>query len=184
MHMMRVRSRSPTARTYRNAIGSSDTVKIVRAERQPGDLAPCRAEAYAVLSRYGERRLGWRMDASEQELCALSGPEGAIRSRRMAAGLTQQQLAEMSGLSVRAIRDIERGITGQPRRSSTALLGSVLGLIAPDAGPAECGLGADAAVPRQLPPAIGGFTGRARELDRLNAILHRAEHAPQGTVAI
>jgi len=34
-----------------------------------------------------------------------------IRSRRKAAGLTQEELAERCGLSVRAISDIERGHT-------------------------------------------------------------------------
>lgn len=122
--------------------------------------------------------------AGEQEPCILSGPDGAIRSRRMAVGLTQEQLAEMSGLSVRAISDIERGVTGQPRRSSAALLASVLGLIVKDPVPAESGRDVGAAVPRQLPPAVGGFTGRVRELGMLNAMLDRGEQSPAGPVVI
>jgi tetratricopeptide (TPR) repeat protein len=92
----------------------------------------------------------------------------------------------MSGLSVRAISDIERGVTGQPRRSSAALLGSVLGLVIPDQGarPADDGPNGGTVVPRQLPPAVAGFTGRDRELDMLNAILERGEQAPPGTVVI
>jgi tetratricopeptide (TPR) repeat protein/transcriptional regulator with XRE-family HTH domain len=121
----------------------------------------------------------------EREPCRLSGPDGAIRSRRVAVGLTQEQLAQMSGLSVRAISDIERGVT-QPRRGSAALLGAVLGLTIPEqrAMPADVGTDSGSAVPRQLPPAVGAFIGRARELDTLNAILDRGERAPAGTVVI
>jgi Helix-turn-helix len=37
-----------------------------------------------------------------------------VRVLRVRAGLTQEQLAELSGLSVRAISDIERGTTTRP----------------------------------------------------------------------
>jgi tetratricopeptide (TPR) repeat protein len=104
----------------------------------------------------------------------------------VAVGLTQEQLAEMSGLSVRAISDIERGVTGEPRRSSAALLGSALGPVVPGQLVRYDNEGPDTrpAVPRQLPPAVGGFTGRARELNVLNAILDRGGQAPPGTVVI
>ncbi|HEY3734229.1 MAG TPA: helix-turn-helix transcriptional regulator [Streptosporangiaceae bacterium] len=49
-----------------------------------------------------------------------------VRRQRMASGLTQEELAERTGMSVRAIGDIERGRTGQPRRSSMALLARTL----------------------------------------------------------
>ena len=39
-----------------------------------------------------------------------------IEERRRAAGLTQRALAERSGVSVGAIRDLEQGRTGWPRR--------------------------------------------------------------------
>jgi tetratricopeptide (TPR) repeat protein/transcriptional regulator with XRE-family HTH domain len=110
----------------------------------------------------------------------LSGPDGLVRARRVAVGLTQEQLAEMSGLSVRAISDIERGVTGRPRRSSAALLESVLGLTEPDHGTRSAGH----AVPRQLPPSVRGFTGRLRELGMLHEMLDRGDEATPGTVAI
>src|SRR5947207_2019020 len=54
------------------------------------------------------------------------GPQGMVRVLRVRAGLTQEQLSELSGLSVRAISDIERGTTTRPRRSSIALLEAAL----------------------------------------------------------
>ena len=38
------------------------------------------------------------------------------------ADLTQEQLAQLTGLSVRSIGDLERGVTGEPRRSTRRLL--------------------------------------------------------------
>ena len=83
-----------------------------------------------------------------------------IRVRRVEAGLTQEQLAELSGLSVRAISDIERGTTMRPRRTSIALLEAALNRFA-EAGhspstdeAARPGHGLLSAVPRQLPQAV------------------------------
>lgn len=45
---------------------------------------------------------------------------------RTAAALTQQQLAGRAGISVRAIRDLERGRVRAPRLSSVALLADAL----------------------------------------------------------
>ena len=105
----------------------------------------------------------------------LSGPHGAIRVRRVQAGLTQEQLAELSGLSVRAISDIERGATARPRKSSVALLEAALDRFAADDGtpPGEQvpGRAIRPSVPRQLPQSVPGFTGRARELRALTDLL-------------
>ncbi|MEV6118860.1 helix-turn-helix transcriptional regulator [Streptomyces sp. NPDC052109] len=51
-----------------------------------------------------------------------------LRARRSEAGLTQEELAERSGLSVRAIRDLERGRVARPRRETLRLLATALGL--------------------------------------------------------
>ena len=108
-----------------------------------------------------------------------------VRSR-LAVGLTQEQLAEMCGLSVRAISDIERGVTGRPRSGSAALLNSVLGLAEPEqqARPADRGQEAEPVVPRQLPQAIRGFTGRVNELGVLDNLLDRTGETAPGTVVI
>jgi transcriptional regulator with XRE-family HTH domain len=41
-----------------------------------------------------------------------------LRRRRVAARITQESLAEIAGVSVRTIRDIESGRTGSPRAST------------------------------------------------------------------
>jgi transcriptional regulator with XRE-family HTH domain len=65
----------------------------------------------------------------------MSGPAGPdhcfgslLRLQRMAAGLTQEELAERSGLSVRAISDMERSRTGRPYHRSVVLLCDALSL--------------------------------------------------------
>src|ERR1700749_3807227 len=51
-----------------------------------------------------------------------------LRQQRVAAGLTQEDLAERSGGSVRAIADLERGRTRKPYPSSMRALARALGL--------------------------------------------------------
>src|SRR6185312_382964 len=51
-----------------------------------------------------------------------------LRRQRVAAGLTQEDLAERSGVSVRAIADLERGRTKKPYPSSVKALVRALGL--------------------------------------------------------
>ena len=96
-----------------------------------------------------------------------------LRRHRRSAGLTQEELAERSGLSVRAISDLERSRTARPYRSSAELLARALGLGAE----ATSGFvrtargGTDAVapnVPRQLPAAPPHFTGRADESKALD----------------
>ena len=114
---------------------------------------------------------------------ALSGPHGLVRARRVGAGLTQEQLAELSGLSVRAISDIECGRTACPRQSSVVLIEQALG----QAGAVSLDPGGERplaspgdpapsrAVPRQLPPAVRGFVGRECELSALTGLLLNPE---------
>ena len=52
----------------------------------------------------------------------------ALRRSRRAAGLTQGELAERAGLSVRGIADLERGVRHTPRRETLTLLAEALGL--------------------------------------------------------
>ncbi len=51
-----------------------------------------------------------------------------LRHYRLAARLTQEELAERSAVSVRAISDLERGVKTRPQRETVRLLAAALGL--------------------------------------------------------
>ncbi|HEX5167516.1 MAG TPA: helix-turn-helix domain-containing protein [Thermomicrobiales bacterium] len=52
----------------------------------------------------------------------------ALRRARRAAGISQEELAERSGLSARAISDLERGVNRAPRRDTLEMLAEALDL--------------------------------------------------------
>lgn len=105
------------------------------------------------------------------------GPE--LRRLRERARLTQEQLAEKSGLSVNAVSALERGERRRPYPSTVRALAEALGLDheellrlralvpprdrQPESPPVP--------VPRQLPAVPRHFTGRAGDLRRLTALL-------------
>lgn len=116
-----------------------------------------------------------------------------LRGQRVSAGLTQEELAERSGVSVRTIADLERGRTRRPYPSSVRALTSALGL--PDETGAELVAryraagdearateAARAAVPRQLPTAVPYFAGRTSELRLLDAMIGDAVRGAGGVV--
>jgi transcriptional regulator with XRE-family HTH domain len=124
-----------------------------------------------------------------------------LRRRRRAAGLTQDEPAERAGLSVRAVRDTERGAS-RPHRRTIGRLADALGLAgagrdeftrtAGGEPPAEAGEGGRAADstaapaqarPCQLPATAADFTGRPGELKTLTGLLDQGERPP-GTVVI
>jgi predicted ATPase/transcriptional regulator with XRE-family HTH domain len=51
-----------------------------------------------------------------------------LRARRRAIGLTQAELAERAGLGERTVRDLERGRSARPQRTTVELLAAALGL--------------------------------------------------------
>ena len=51
-----------------------------------------------------------------------------LRQHRLAAGLTQEALAERAGLSARGLQDLERGLRLAPRAETVRLLADALGL--------------------------------------------------------
>ncbi|MFF5172415.1 ATP-binding protein [Micromonospora sp. NPDC000089] len=65
-----------------------------------------------------------------------SGPGGRtpigelVRRHRLAAGLTQAELAQRAGIGVRTVRDLERGRSHRPQRTTAALVADALGLTA------------------------------------------------------
>jgi tetratricopeptide (TPR) repeat protein/DNA-binding XRE family transcriptional regulator len=127
-----------------------------------------------------------------------------LRRHRVAAGLSQEELAQRSGLSVRAISNIERGLTASPYSRSVRMLAEALAL--PDQQARELlrqsarsrtdGEGPDSAagppggrppgppviVPRQLPAPAADFVGREGDLKELSALLDGA--AAAGAVMI
>jgi tetratricopeptide (TPR) repeat protein/transcriptional regulator with XRE-family HTH domain len=112
-----------------------------------------------------------------------------LRSRRLSAGLTQEELAAAAGLSARTVGDLERGSTGRPYPKTVALLAAALGL--DEAGRAELAELARAGdeaepvlqVPRQLPAAVPDFVGRRPELGALSAPLLSAPLGGAGRAA-
>ena len=51
-----------------------------------------------------------------------------LRQHRLAAGLTQEELAERARISVRAISDLERGVRRAPHKDTLRLLAEALNL--------------------------------------------------------
>ena len=51
-----------------------------------------------------------------------------LRRYRLAAGLSQEELAQRAGLSARGISDLERELRRAPRRTTVLQLGEALGL--------------------------------------------------------
>jgi transcriptional regulator with XRE-family HTH domain len=57
---------------------------------------------------------------------------GLLREHRRAAGMTQEELAERSGISPRALRKLESGASQVPRRDTVQLLARALNLGEPE----------------------------------------------------
>jgi tetratricopeptide (TPR) repeat protein/transcriptional regulator with XRE-family HTH domain len=126
---------------------------------------------------------------------------------RRSALLSQQELAERSGLSIRTIGSLERGRTSWPHLDSVRRLADALQLhdqarvdfVAAAGGPAARGapLLADRTsqglrgiasngqiVPRQLPSSVPQFVGRAEELAALTAMMGSAEVGAPAAVVV
>jgi transcriptional regulator with XRE-family HTH domain len=84
-----------------------------------------------------------------------------VRGWRHVANLTQEELAERSGLSPRSIQNLERGRVSRPRRDSVRLLVDALGLTGADRAAFEHA--ARLGVPTPIAPSRGQVTG-LREL--------------------
>jgi transcriptional regulator with XRE-family HTH domain len=112
-----------------------------------------------------------------------------LRRRRVAAGLTQEALAEKSGLSYRTISDLERGVNQAPRRENLRALVEALGLSSAERTEWEAVRRTHAASAatskptahrtakgRQniLPLQLTSFIGRERELVEVERLLRSA----------
>src|ERR1700761_9569077 len=85
---------------------------------------------------------------------------GLLRELRTRARLTQQELAEAAGISLRRINGLERGAAGVPQWGTVRRVADAACLLGP-ARPAA------AAAMRSLPRDVASFTGRQQELDQL-----------------
>jgi transcriptional regulator with XRE-family HTH domain len=111
---------------------------------------------------------------------------------REAACLTQEDLAERSGVSVRAIRNLETGRTSRPRKQSLLLIARALGLPPGDVGrlmrrPHEPAAVREqpAAVPAELPAAPRHrLVGRTAHIDALRAHLSEPGRRDRGRPAV
>jgi len=126
---------------------------------------------------------------------------------RRSAGLSQAELAEQSGLSVRAVSNLERGRTRCPHPETVHQLADALGLraevraaFAAAAGRRLAGTAAGSVitaggdrlpragegrvVPRQLPGPVRQFTGRQNELAALTGLLDPAGACGPAAVVI
>ncbi len=103
-----------------------------------------------------------------------------LRRHRLAAGLTQEDLAELAGLSVRGLSDLERGARRAPRRETILLLAEALHLSEEErtlleaaarkpGAPAVQTAGGSMSSPPSAPPLP--FVGRAQELALLDQLL-------------
>jgi tetratricopeptide (TPR) repeat protein/DNA-binding XRE family transcriptional regulator len=133
-----------------------------------------------------------------------------LRKFRVLAGLSQDELAERSGLNVRTIRNLERGsarwpypdtvrrladaldlldgtrdeFTGAAGRRLAGQAGQVSGGETAGPGPAAHPGRHEPPVPHELPGAVRDFVGRAGEMAVLSDLLAYTDQAGQGTVVI
>ncbi len=88
-----------------------------------------------------------------------------VRGWRHVANLTQEELAERSGLSPRSIQNLERGRVSRPRRDSVRLLADALGLTGADRAAFEH------AARLGTPTPITPLRGRATVADNLRQLV-------------
>ncbi|MFD6444906.1 ATP-binding protein [Promicromonospora sp. NPDC060204] len=117
-----------------------------------------------------------------------------LRSLRQSARLTIEELSYASGVSVRAIGDMERGVSRGPQRRTVEALAEALGL--DDGQRAGLAAAARAGRPRTadqspnrpasygLPRGLGDFVGRTAELELLSGLGRAAAEDGRTRVAV
>jgi transcriptional regulator with XRE-family HTH domain len=94
-----------------------------------------------------------------------------LRGYRTTLGLTQEELADRSGLSVRAIRNLEIGRTERPQLQSVTLLASALRLTEPDQAALLAAAGRQRPGRCELPPDVPDLAGRDDTIVDLTRVL-------------
>jgi predicted ATPase len=143
--------------------------------------------------------LGARRHDDDTSHRAAAGTDGdapaslgpLLRACRDQAGLTQRELAARSGLSVRAIRDLELGGTRHPRRETITLLARGLGLtdeqrwrllLAAGHRAAASMVGTELRAVSALPPLpLASLFGRD---DEVKALVERLDAGPDRLVTL
>jgi predicted ATPase/DNA-binding XRE family transcriptional regulator len=108
-----------------------------------------------------------------------------LRRHRLAAGLTQEGLAEKAGVSARGVQDLERGVHAAPRAETVRLLSDALALSAEERAGLIAAAHPDLAAPAVTPPVRPGLrvppipatplVGREREVAQACAWLRRGD---------
>jgi predicted ATPase/transcriptional regulator with XRE-family HTH domain len=106
-----------------------------------------------------------------------------LRRHRQTAGLTQEELAARTGLSVRGLSDLERGARVTPRKDTVQFLVDALGLAGVEREMFVAAAGRRVATnvsrgssdhhTQDLPVPLSALVGRERELDAVRTLLHR-----------
>ncbi|TWD83706.1 DNA-binding SARP family transcriptional activator [Kribbella amoyensis] len=104
---------------------------------------------------------------------------GLLRTHRQRTGMTQRQLADLAGLSLSVIRDLEQGRTRIPKRESVQAIASALGLTEADVAILHAGAGIRQ-VARHGVTAIGSGPLRIRVLGPIE-VWHGDVLAPLGS---
>jgi len=114
-----------------------------------------------------------------------------LRAYRHAAKLTMEELAEASGVSARAISDMERGYSRRPQRRTLKAIIDALGLDPDDERALLNAAAAAREIPAsrapgycELPRDITDFTGRAAEVTRLRALAGQGSAARPAVIAV
>ena len=132
-------------------------------------------------------------NAGQEECGSITGQPGfgeVLRGHRRAARLTLEQLAEVSGVSVRTLSDMERGRSKGPQQRTVTALADAL-VLADDARKQFVELAREGRLRDhwtrpagvcELPRLVDDFTGRAAELAWISELAYAG--SPQGAAVV
>ncbi|MFC3993024.1 ATP-binding protein [Actinoplanes siamensis] len=104
----------------------------------------------------------------------VDGLATVLRRHRVAAGLTQEELADLAGVAVRTVRNLELGKVARPRRPTLDLIADRLSLSAAERARLLDAGRPSSAPPVSLPAALPDFVGRRAHLRRITELADAA----------